>query len=78
MANNTEYKCSNCDKPTKRELLVVKKIHFLGIGVRAKTLKTRTQGWLCPDCLVRDPDWKKEAYDAPGLRPGERPTLHAS
>lgn len=67
-----DYRCTGPDhvgsRATRRELLTVKKIQFLEMGVKGKTLKTRTAGWLCPSCVAKDVHWMLEAYDAPGLR----------
>lgn len=64
-----DYTCTRCGASPGRDLLTVKKVHFLEIGVGGKTRKTRTVDWLCPLCTSRDPDWKREAYDAPGMKP---------
>lgn len=78
MSAVTDYRCTRCKKKTARDLLTVKKIQFLEMGVKGKTLKTRTADWLCPACIVQDEHWKKEAYDAPGLRDDtERPSVQS-
>lgn len=78
MAAITDYRCTVCKTKTPRELLTVKKIQFLEMGVKGKTLKTRTAEWLCPSCVAKDEHWRKEAYDAPGLRDdSEHPTLQS-
>lgn len=64
----TNYVCTQCEKPTARELLTVKKVHFLEIGAGARTLKTRTESWLCPTCLVADPVYQLERWDSPGMK----------
>lgn len=63
-----DYSCTKCGTRTGRELLTVKKVHFLEIGAGAKTVKTRTEAWLCPRCLVADPIYKLERWDAPGMK----------
>lgn len=80
MAANLRYECTGPNhegsRLTKRELLTVKKVNFLEIGVNGKTVRTRTDSWLCPACLVRDEHWNKPRYDAPGMRnAGESPVL---
>lgn len=64
----TDYVCSTCHTPTDRSLLTVKKVHFLEMGERPITFKTRTESWLCPKCLVKDPTWNLEKWDAPGMK----------
>ncbi len=62
-----EYKCSSCGKnPGNPDLLVVKKVMFQELGVNPRTLKSRTAGWLCPQCIAKDPDWKRPPYSSPG------------
>lgn len=53
-----EYKCTECNKPTDRDLLIVKKVSFLEMGENPACLKTRTESWLCPDCCAKDRAYK--------------------
>jgi hypothetical protein len=69
MAQQYNYACGRCKKPTPRELLTVKKIEFRGMGVGAKTLRTRVDSWLCPECVVEDPHWNKDPYVAATVAP---------
>jgi hypothetical protein len=62
MAQHEEYRCSRCGAPTARDLLTVKKAVFLGMGVRARMLRSRVCHWLCPSCVAADRDWNREAY----------------
>lgn len=68
MAFTGEYKCSKCGKSEKRELLTAKKVQFLELGIKPRVLKSRLIDWLCPACVAKDPDWKRPAYDSPGMR----------
>lgn len=61
-----DYRCTECGKEKQRELLTVKKVSFLEMGMSGKAIKTRTVDWLCPDCLVKDPAWQLEKGQAPG------------
>lgn len=61
-----DYKCSVCGKNTDRDLLTVKKVQFLEIGEKPSTLKSRTESWLCPDCVGKDPAWNIPKGYAPG------------
>lgn len=79
MAVNPDYKCTRCGaKPgggtenEARELLTVKKVAFLEMGIGGRTHKSRVVDWLCPKCVLDDPDWQREAFVAPGNRPGEQ------
>jgi hypothetical protein len=56
MARHT-YKCTNCDTITDRDLLTIKQVRFVEIGVGGKQLKSRNIAWLCPACVARDPVW---------------------
>lgn len=71
MANIPDYKCSNleCGKPTTRDDLTVRKVTFLEMGAGGKTIRSRVSGWLCPSCVVKDDDWNREAFSAPGNQP---------
>lgn len=63
MATNREYVCSECQAPTERELLTVKKVLFLEMGVGARTLRSRVIGWLCPRCVATDEDYNAPSYE---------------
>lgn len=67
MANQPVYECSNCTSSPGRELLTVKKVMFVEMGVGGRTLRSRVTGWLCPECVARDPDYKREAFQAPNI-----------
>lgn len=67
MAFTGEYKCSNCGKPEKKELLVVKKVMFQTIGIKPTTLRSRNVEWLCPVCVIKDPAWNTAEYSSPGM-----------
>lgn len=81
MAGTTRYQksyaCHNCGAVTPRDRLTVKKSVFTTMGSPSKTVKSRVKAWLCPDCLVKDPDWNLEAYVAPDDRdePPSVPTV---
>jgi len=69
MPGYSEYKCSVCLRKTLRELLTAKKIAFTTMGAGAKTLRTRTVGWLCDECIEVDEDYIRPAYSgAPGMQ----------
>lgn len=70
MAIEHEYICNGCGKPTRRDLLTVKKVLFTGMGAGAKTTRARVVAWLCVDCTKRDEDWNRPA----NLMPAERVT----
>lgn len=55
-----DYRCSKCDQPTPREQLTVKRVMFTTMGSKAKRLRIRTEGWLCPTCRENDPMWQME------------------
>jgi rubredoxin len=66
------YKCTRCGAipgdgtpEEARELLTVKKVSFLGMGVAAKTLRSRVVEWLCPKCVAKDEDWNAPAFEGP-------------
>ena len=66
MPHYTDYKCTQCLRPTLKELLVVKKVVFQPLGAKAKTLKSRTVGWQCDECVEIDPEYQLEAFNGPG------------
>lgn len=63
MAQVREYRCTRCGEvPTKegvepRDLLTVKKILFVEMGAGGRSIRSRVADWLCPSCVVADPDW---------------------
>lgn len=59
---NKKYTCMVCEQETDRKVLTVKRITFLEMGAGANIIRSRVLGWLCPTCLVRDDDWKREPY----------------
>lgn len=62
-----EYKCTLCGAEPGRANLTVKKAQFATID--GKTVKTRVTGWLCPDCIIKDPDYKLPArVTTPGMK----------
>jgi hypothetical protein len=60
-----EYHCTACGKKTQRHDLTVKKAVFTEMGSKARTFKSRVTRQLCPRCLAKDPDWKREPYSEP-------------
>ena len=62
------YECTKCGLETERDLLTVKKIAFLEMGVGGRTIKTRVVAWLCPRCVASDPDFLLEKFKAPGSK----------
>ena len=68
-----DYRCTQCGKETDRDLLTVKKVSFLEIGENPRAIKTRTESWLCPNCIKED-----NAFNIPkGFSPG-RTNIKAS
>lgn len=71
MALGVEYVCTRCGKkpaPTEteaRDLLTVKKVSFLEMGMGGRTLRSRVADWLCPDCVAADPDFKRPPFVKP-------------
>lgn len=69
MPHYSEYKCTNCNQITLKELLQAKKVVFSPIGAGTKITKSRTVAWLCNECLELDEDWKREKFKgSPGLK----------
>ncbi len=64
MPHYSEYRCGTCQQVTLRELLVAKKVVFTGLGAGAKIIKSRTVGWVCDECVEKDPDFNIEKYAA--------------
>lgn len=73
MPQHQTYRCDLCSNIRKREELLAKKISYLTLGQKGKTIKSRTKGWHCLECLAagKDPDFDIEAYDSPGMRRAE-------
>lgn len=63
MANEKPYKCTVCNTEQPRNLLTVKKVLFLEMGVGARTLRSRVVGWLCPPCVAKDADYNAPSYE---------------
>jgi hypothetical protein len=68
MAQDHEYVCNGCGKPTNRSMLTVKKILFTSMGAGSKTSRARVKSWLCPDCTKRDADWNLPSHQQPSQR----------
>ena len=65
----SRYECSRCGSRIDRALLIAKRVLFQKVGKHQKIMRSRTVGWLCPDCIKIDPDWNRKAYDdSPGLK----------
>lgn len=62
MPHYSEYRCGTCGQITLRELLTVKKVVFTELGSGAKIVKSRTVGWLCNECIEKDPDFQIEKF----------------
>lgn len=65
-----DYSCGNPDCPDPhvgREMLTVKKVVFLEMGLGGRTIRSRVSAWLCPHCLVRDPDYNREKFITPAI-----------
>jgi hypothetical protein len=57
------------DNIQSRDLLLQKKVLFADMGNTGKVRRTRTVAWLCPKCLLEDPDFTAKAYpDRPEIR----------
>lgn len=76
MAQEHEYVCNGCGKPTSRDMLTVKKIRFDSMGQGSRNIRSRVKAWLCHSCVQRDPDWKLPPNRQPSERvPTPEPTL---
>lgn len=66
---NQKYVCSRCgrgeDDGIGRDKLAVKKVMFVTMGAGSKTIKSRVTEWLCPRCIVSDPDWNRKSGEIP-------------
>lgn len=72
MGHQPEYKCTRCGNANvTRDDLLAMKVSFVTLGSEGITVKSRTPDWLCFPCLKKDPIWKMEEYDSPGLRTAE-------
>ena len=61
-----EYACTRCGRVVEdRDDLTVKKASFHAMGSKARTFRSRVVAWLCPDCLRKDADWNRPAYQDP-------------
>lgn len=62
-----DYRCTECGGSSTREKLHAKRATFTTVGPAPKTIRVRTVAWLCEVCMIRDPDWNREAHtQAPG------------
>lgn len=68
MAAEHDYICNMCGSSTPRELLTVKKVLFLEMGPGAKTIRSRVDSWLCPECTKSDSHWQLPAHRQPTER----------
>jgi hypothetical protein len=75
MAVDPNYECSRCGKPTRREMITVKRAVFLEMGERARTIRARVVDWLCPECVAADVDWNRPPYRTPYTEDPKPPTL---
>lgn len=65
MPNNPNYACTNCQRPTKRDDLTVKKSLFVEMGAGSRTVRSRVVAWLCNSCLIQDVDFRREKFSPP-------------
>lgn len=64
-----EYRCTVCGKEFERGDLLVKIVSWKGIGRGAKTVRSRSVAWVCPDCRELDSHWTREGIvTSPGMR----------
>lgn len=68
MANEPIYECTQCKATPGRDLLTVKKAVFLEMGMGGRIIRSRVTDWLCPSCTAKDPDYRREAFTAPGTK----------
>lgn len=62
-----KYRCTGCGAEPGRDKLTIKRAQFATMD--NKTVKTRTVGWLCPDCLESDPEANLPSRaTAPGMK----------
>lgn len=66
----SEYVCTQCGNPTKRDDLTVKRVQFVELGAGAKTKRSRVTHWLCVTCLAEDFDWNRDPFKIPVARRG--------
>jgi hypothetical protein len=69
MPHYSSYKCSCCGKEfANNSDLVRKKVDFIVLG-GGPTVASRTVAWICrAECLPKDPDFQRKAFDAPGMK----------
>lgn len=68
MAVEHEYSCNGCGTATARSMLTVKKILFTTMGEGASTTRSRVDSWLCPSCVLKDPQWNLPKNRQPAER----------
>jgi hypothetical protein len=73
MPQTQTYVCGLCETIRPRDELLAKKISYLTLGAKGKTVRSRTKDWVCLHCIAdgKDPDFDIEAYDSPGMRRAE-------
>lgn len=73
MPQTQTYTCGLCGNVRSRDELLAKKISYLTLGSKGRTIRSRTKNWTCLECLAKgkDPDFNIEAYDSPGMRRAE-------
>lgn len=59
-------RCSRCGTNVPTESAVAYRVTFTTVSKPAKTIRSRTLEWLCPDCLGRDEVWNLPPYSSPG------------
>lgn len=80
MGHTTDYRCTKCKNERPRDQLLAKKVSFLTLGAKGKTVQSRTSDWICYQCLADgvDEHWNLEAYNSPGLRSAEEQAATAA
>ena len=70
MPQTQTYTCGKCGNVRNRDDLLAKKVSYLTLGSKGRTIRSRTVAWICLECLAngKDPDFMIEAYDSPGMR----------
>jgi hypothetical protein len=68
--------CTQCGHKVERGTLTVKRAMFQKMGVGASAYKVRIMAWLCPECLVKDPDFNREKGASPVFTPSEELAVH--
>ena len=59
MARTVQYICTRHGGEVPRELLLAKKVQFVGMGEGSRTHRSRVVEWLCPQCIAKDEDWNR-------------------